>query len=120
MTLRYAILAFGFFFSTAAAGADSASSKMIDQMQGVYKHRFANAAYGGEGKPDEPYQSEDIVEIVRYDDERIYFRAELQFYNGHSCSISGIAKYDQGRFVYREKQAPLPGASPCTMSISTS
>ncbi|WP_353400713.1 hypothetical protein [Duganella hordei] len=119
MTLRCAILAFGFLFSTAAASADSASSKLIDQMQGVYKHRFANAVYVGEGKPDEPYQSEDIVEIVRYDDERIYFRAELQFYNGHTCSISGIAKYDQGHFVYRDPQAPLPGEAPCTMSIST-
>jgi hypothetical protein len=119
MTLRYALLAFGFFCSTVAAGADSASSKLIDQMQGVYKHRFANAAIAGPGKPDESYQSEDIVEIVRYDDERIYFRAELQFYNGHTCSISGIAQYDQGHFVYREKQALLPGEPPCSMSIST-
>jgi hypothetical protein len=120
MTLRYAILAFGFFFSTAAASADSASSQLIAQMQGVYKHRFANAAIAGPGKPDESYQSEDIVEIVRYDDERIYFRAELEFYNGHSCSISGIAKYEQGHFIYHDKQAPMPGEPPCTMSISTS
>jgi hypothetical protein len=72
-----------------------------DAVAGVYKHRFHNAAIAGPGKPDEPYESEDVVEVVPVDASAVYLRAELQFYNGHVCSVAGVAKWNGDRYFYR-------------------
>ena len=90
MRFQSILLALGLGFSLYASAADPAADKLIGDIEGVYKHRFPNGAINP-GKPDDKYESEDVVEIVRYDTSRIYVRAELQFYNGHQCSISGIA-----------------------------
>ena len=39
---------------------------------------------------------------------------ELNFYNGHSCSPSGIAESDKGALVYRDASDP---AAPCELRI---
>lgn len=94
----------------------------MKDMAGVYKQRFTNALIAP-GKTsmeaDLPYQSEDVIEIVPYDQTRIYFRARLQFYNGHACSIAGLAGYRNGAFVFH---APDPASIPngCTLTIKHS
>jgi len=95
MRFRPALLALSLILGAGASHADPAADKLIGEIEGVYKHRFQNGLVTGE-----KYESEDVVEIVRVDPDRIYVRAELQFFNGHECSISGIAKYDGGKFVY--------------------
>lgn len=90
-------------------------------MEGVYKHRFQNGLVeDGGAKPDRQIMSEDVVEIVRYDASSIYVRARLNFYNGHICGISGIARYDpaKGAFVYRTREASLPEEPPCELAVS--
>ena len=86
---------------------------LIAQMQGVYKYRFSNSLVSGER-----YQSEDIIEIVAVDDAHIYVRAELDFANGHSCSIWGVAGYEAGSFVYRESEKLLENGPLCTLRIA--
>lgn len=66
------------------------AATLTDQISGVYKHRFQNALVTGE-----TYPSEDILEIVPYGSTAAYLRYALNFYNGHSCSLAGIAE-DKG------------------------
>ncbi|MFZ6647657.1 hypothetical protein ACO0LO_18180 [Undibacterium sp. TJN25] len=105
----------------AADAASPAPSKLMTEIEGVYKHRFKSGIISpgkAPGEADEIYETEDIVEIVPYDASHIYLRAELQFYNGHSCSISGMAGYDNGAFIYHDPEKPLEGEPPCELKIS--
>lgn len=104
-----------------AASAEAPPAKAMKEMAGVYKHRFMNGIITPGKAPmeaDTPYESEDIVEIVPYDDTHIYVRAELQFYNGHTCSISGMAGYEQGRFVFHDPEKAADGGPPCTLAVT--
>jgi hypothetical protein len=77
--------------------AEVPPGKLTGEMEGVYKRRFTNAIITPGKAPmeaDNFVQAEDIVEIVRYDDTHVYVRDKFQFYNGHSCSIAGIAGYE--------------------------
>lgn len=108
-------LAFIFLLSPALTeAADNSSAALIEELHGVYKSRFMNSLVTGER-----YQSEDIVEIVPFDDSHIYIRAHLEFANGHQCSIWGIAGYEDGTFVYREPEDAGTGSPSCTLKIST-
>jgi hypothetical protein len=71
------------------------AAETIKRIEGVYKNRFANSTV-----QDEHFQSEDILEIVSYSANAIYFRVHLEFYNGHTCDLSGIAAYENGSFVF--------------------
>ncbi|WP_159703906.1 hypothetical protein [Massilia sp. 9I] len=66
---------------------------------------------------DEPYQAEDVIEIVPVDREHVYFRIHLDFYNGHSCGLYGIAKQEGGRFVYRESADLSPAPPRCVLRL---
>ena len=92
-----------------AAGAE-AMSGLPAQMAGVYKTRFKNALVGGE-----TYVSEDILEIVPYRSKAAYFRLHLDFYNGHECSISGIAEATADTLIYRGPD-DVDG-HPCMLSL---
>jgi hypothetical protein len=97
------------------AGAVDAQ-ELMDKMAGVYKHRFMSGAIVP-GKADEPYQAEDVIEIAPFDANHIYVRADLEFYNGHQCQISGMARFENGKFVYHDPEPPLPGHAPCVLQV---
>lgn len=111
MQFNAALLATCLGLGLSAAHAQPPADQLIGEIEGVYKHRFQNGLVTGE-----KYQSEDVVEIVRYDATRIYVRAELQFFNGHQCSISGIATYDGGKFVY-DAPSPDPDTPACHFQV---
>ncbi|HUX79209.1 MAG TPA: hypothetical protein VMW10_05635, partial [Alphaproteobacteria bacterium] len=78
-------------------GNPDEASSMIDQIEGVYKHRFKNGLVDGTS-----YESENIFEIVRVAKDAIYFKLNLQFYNGHTCTLHGIAQYIKDKaFLFR-------------------
>lgn len=87
------------------------SSKAIDAIEGVYKHAFSNGSVSGER-----YRSEDVIEIMKYSPDAIYFRIALQFFNGHSCGIYGIAKFHEGAFVYQNSDDTSTDQA-CTLRI---
>jgi hypothetical protein len=100
--------------------AEAPPAKLIKDIEGVYKRRFTSGIITPGKAPmedDTPYDAEDIVEIVPYDDTHIYVRAEFQFYNGHSCSISGIAAYENHAFVYHDPEPSFDGSPPCTLAV---
>lgn len=59
----------------------------VTLLAGRYSKHFQNGFIDGS-----KYWSDDVVEIVPVDATHAYVRADLQFYNGHQCSIAGIAK----------------------------
>jgi hypothetical protein len=75
----------------------AASSVDIGKLEGVYRRSFQNGDTSGA-----KFVSTDILEIVRFENESVYFRTELNFFNGHICELSGIAESEQGVLVYRD------------------
>ena len=116
--MRLFLLLLTYAFSVTAS--ELPATDAIKHIEGVYKHRFKNGIITPGKAPmvaDTPYQSEDIVEITRYDERRIYVRASLQFYNGHSCGVYGMARYENGAFIYRALEKPYRDAPTCTLKI---
>ena len=79
-----------------------ASSSAVSSLAGRYTHRFKNGNIDGD-----VYYTTDVVEILPIDAGSAVINMELNFFNGHSCSVSGIAKLDRDRLIYRE-QDPNP------------
>ncbi|HTT97194.1 MAG TPA: hypothetical protein VMF58_04045 [Rhizomicrobium sp.] len=78
------------------AAALSAGSLSIDDIAGAYKDRFQNGLVDGT-----KFTSEDVLEIVKVSPREAYIRTHLEFYNGHSCSIYGVAKLEGDALAYR-------------------
>ena len=95
-------------------GGGTPAGRAIAEYEGVYRRRFKNALLDGT-----KYVSEDILEIVHYGEDRVYFRTHLEFFNGHLCGLYGIASYADGAFLFVEPK-PMAGAAPCTLKITLS
>jgi hypothetical protein len=78
-----------------APRAQSESAAFLGKVAGVYKEQFENSLVNGE-----KYRSEDILEVVPVDDHAAYVRMDLEFSNGHSGKIYGIATYRKNSLVY--------------------
>jgi hypothetical protein len=105
---------------TVESRADSSGKASVDKIagiEGVYKKSVTSAVVDPGGGQDKEYVVEDIVEIVRFDDSHVYLRAKLNFYNGHSCSIYGIATYENNAFVYRHSDEN--SAETCALSVAS-
>lgn len=79
--------------------AQSESAAFLARVAGVYRHQFQNGNINGE-----KYQSEDILEVVPVDDRAAYVRMDLEFFNGHSGSIYGIATYGKNSLIYDNRE----------------
>lgn len=58
----------------------------VDSLQGVYKESFKNAMMDGT-----PYTSENRFLLMPVSPVTTYFDLHLEWANGHSCALSGIA-----------------------------
>ena len=100
-------------FSTGSAKSiKNDPGQLIRDVEGVYKqtHHLGNV-------DGDRYDAEDVVEIVQDAPDRIYFRAELNFYNGHTCSINGIAALKDDAFIYHAPKDTDASDAPCTLAI---
>lgn len=114
----------GFFLAGAIlAGAAIAAMpapppvQSMERIAGVYKHRFTSGVIVPGTDRTDAYQAEDIVEIVPYDRKHVYVRVHLDFFNGHTCGIHGMARFEDGMFVYRSALPPLADDPPCTLKV---
>ena len=82
--------------SAALGSLAYAAGVNVDAIAGVYKQQFKNGLVSGE-----KYNSEDILEIVKVSPTSAYIRTHLEFFNGHECNISGVAKAEGDALVYR-------------------
>lgn len=86
------------FAADTAVAASPTLPKDLSELEGMYWHNFKNGYY--ENLKTEEYEATDVLELVPYDKDSMYFRASLSFFNFHSCGISGIAERDEGRLTY--------------------
>ena len=77
----------------------SESAAFLAEVAGVYKVQFQNGNVNGD-----KYQSEDVLEVVPIDDHAAYVRMDVEFFNGHSGRISGIATYGDNSLIYDNGQ----------------
>jgi hypothetical protein len=80
----------------------------IDAIQGAYHHAFANGDVQGD-----KFQGEDVLEVVKLSADTAYIRLHLDFFNGHMCSLWGVADLEGDTLVYRSKT--IPG---CELTLS--
>jgi hypothetical protein len=68
----------------------------IDAIAGIYKRSFINGDTSGA-----KFRSEDTLEIVKASPNTVFLRTHLEFFNGHQCELSGIAKLERDALIYR-------------------
>lgn len=78
------------------ACATAAATDAMTALTGTYTYRFTNRMVEGAA-----YQSEDRLEIARIDATHAAVSIGLEFFNGHSCGISGDATLEGATLVLR-------------------
>ncbi|MFL5005435.1 MAG: hypothetical protein ACJ8DK_08860 [Microvirga sp.] len=68
----------------------------VGRLEGIYRKRMPNGDSAGA-----TYTTTDVLRLVRLDQGAAYFDIALNFFNGHMCALSGIAKAEGGALVYR-------------------
>jgi hypothetical protein len=94
--------------------ASRATPDPAQALAGRYYRQFPDAAVTGE-----KYTGEDIVEIVPVSPDTAYFRVHLDYYNGHTCGIFGLARSEGGALVYRDPDRRPDGRS-CVLRLRRS
>ena len=92
----------------------AATKSTLDPAQalsGRYYRQFPNGNIDGD-----KYTGEDVVEIVSVAPGSAYVRVELDFFNGHECSIYGIARSENDALVYRDP-SPTYDGKPCVLTV---
>lgn len=100
-----------------AAATATPAQQAMERIAGVYKHRFTSGLIVPGSEQTESYQAENIIEVVPYDREHVYLRVHLDFFNGHTCGIHGMARFEDGGFVYRDPEPPTAGDPPCVLKL---
>jgi hypothetical protein len=88
-----------------ASASPSEPAEFLARVAGVYKSQFQNGNIDGD-----KYQSEDVLEVVPVDEHSAYVRMDLEFFNGHSGMIYGIATYGNNSLIYDNHK---PGDERC-------
>jgi hypothetical protein len=69
----------------------------LNRVAGLYVSTFMNGDIAGD-----KYWSDDVLEIVKVSRSTAYFRTYLSFFNGHECSLSGVAQVAGQSLVYAD------------------
>ncbi|MEO5867044.1 MAG: hypothetical protein ABIS14_01975 [Sphingomonas sp.] len=85
------------FLLPLALAAGPTTPDPVRELAGRYSHHFRNGMVTGE-----KFWSDDVAEVVPVDATHAYVRFELKFYNGHSCSVAGVAAAAGNELVYRD------------------
>ena len=65
----------------------------------------------------EPFQAEDVVEIAPVSAEAAYVSLQLNFFNGHMCELSGVARAEGEALLYTEPAWDDPEMPRCQLRI---
>jgi hypothetical protein len=72
----------------------SEAEMFLGRVAGVYKKKFGNSLVDGS-----KYESEDILEVVPIEQKAAYVRMKLNFFNGHTGGIYGVAQYGKDSLI---------------------
>lgn len=92
--------------------ADRPIADPAQLLAGRYFSQFANGLVTGE-----KYTGEDIVEIVPVAPRAAYVRVHLDYYNGHTCGIYGVATAQADALVYRDSKPNFESAGGCVLTV---
>jgi len=94
-------------------GDPATASPIAQKIAGRYRHSFANGDVQGDH-----YRSTETLTLTPVGQASIHFDAHLEFYNGHTCDLSGGALYRKnGSFVYDDKPTPSSNDPVCHLGI---
>ena len=94
------------------AGLIGASPPLLSQVAGEYRHTFKNGDVSGA-----TYETTDVVKIYPLDWHRALISFELNFFNGHSCTVYGVANLEGAKLVYRDKAEWRPDEPDCELRV---
>jgi hypothetical protein len=80
-------------------------------LAGRYYRQFPDGLVSGE-----KYTGEDVAEIVPVGPAEAYVRIHLDYYNGHSCSIFGVAHSEGPALVYKASRPQYDGRN-CVLAL---
>ena len=83
----------------------------VRKIEGIYRDRHQSGDSSGD-----KYMVTDVLEIVQVEKGVAYFSVELNFFNGHTCSLSGIAESEKGDLVHRDDD-PAWTDEPCVFHL---
>ena len=94
------LLLMGFLLCSCQASIVNAAAmqqeKLLDKIKGVYTVGFTNELIDGS-----KLQVENKLQIIPVNENAFYFSIYLNFYNNHTCSLQGIAKFkEDSSFVF--------------------
>ena len=104
-----------FVHGTVERGDAAVGGRLAARIEGRYRKSFANGDVEGDH-----YRTTDTLTIRKVGAASIHFDAELNFYNGHTCSLAGGALYRaDGSFVFDDASAnaDAPGMPACRLAI---
>ena len=64
------------------------------------------------------YGVDDVAEVVPVSKDAAYVRVSLYFYNGHRCSIRGVARAERGELIYFDPTPHFEDSPQCVLKIS--
>jgi hypothetical protein len=99
-------------FAAGLALGGAAAAPSAQDLAGRWTHRFTSGDITGARFP-----VEDEVLIVAVDRSHAIFAIQLNFFNGHECSIGGLATLEGRQLVYRDPENRGYDGSPCTLRI---
>jgi len=92
--------------------ADRPIADPAQSLAGRYFSQFADGLVTGE-----KYTGEDIVEVVPVASGAAYVRVHLDYYNGHTCGIYGIATAKADALVYHDSKPNFESAGGCVLTV---
>lgn len=95
-----------------SVSAVAAAPSLLSQLAGRYSHKFKNGDVSGA-----TYDTTDVVKVHPLDRTRALISFELNFFNGHSCGVYGVAKLEGAKLVYRDRAEWRPDEPDCELRI---
>jgi hypothetical protein len=103
-----------FTVGTTDRGDPAQGAVLAQEIAGRYRHRFKSGDVQGE-----TFSVTNTMTITPVGKASIHFDIELNFYNGHTCSVSGGALYRKdGTFVFDDvPSGAVPSEQACRLAI---
>lgn len=96
----------------AGATLGAAAAPSAHDLAGRWTHRFSSGDISGARFP----VTDELV-IVATDRTHAVFDLQLNFFNGHICSIGGVATLERGRLVYNNAEITSFDGAACRLEI---
>jgi hypothetical protein len=95
-----------------APGNPGKAAQAAAVIAGSYRHSFPSGDVQGNN-----FLATDTLEITELPNHAVHYSLELQFYNGHECSLEGTATYKSAGFFVDQQMTDEPKFPLCVFEI---